>query len=55
MITGDRIIKDLVVTIADVQEIKTAHQNDPLWDDIQNRLNEIITLVKRDMLIYGYK
>lgn len=55
MITGEKIVGDLLVTRADVQEIKIAHQNDPLWDDIQNRLDEIISLVKRDMLIFGYK
>ena len=58
MITGERIVGDLLVTRADVQEIKIAHQNDPLWDDIQNRLDEIISLVKEPIKyrhVYGHQ
>lgn len=54
MITGSELVKDLEETKKKVEFIVKTYVNNPLWPEVNNKLEELILLIKKDMKIFGY-
>lgn len=55
MITGSELLADLENVKKKSQLIKERYSSDMLWQKIDEKLDEIVKLIKMDMRIYGYK
>ena len=54
MITGSELVKDLEEVKKKAEFIEVTYVNNPLWPEVNNKLKELISLIKKDMRIFGY-
>ena len=55
MITGSELLQDLEAVKRKANIIETTYTNNIIWTEVNNKLNDIISLIKKDMRMYGYK
>ena len=54
MITGSELLKDLEKIKKKSEFIQIVYPNNPIWEEVDSKLSELISLIKKDMKIYGY-
>ena len=54
MITGSELLKDLEKIKKKSEFIQIVYPNNPIWAEVDGKLSELISLIKKDMKIYGY-
>lgn len=54
MITGSKILSEIMLTKEYIKELQERQHDSSVWNIVQERLDGIINLIKRDMKIFGY-
>jgi hypothetical protein len=54
MVTGSELLKDLEKIKKKSEFIQIVYPNNSIWAEVDNKLGELISLVKKDMKIFGY-
>ena len=54
MITGSELLKDLEQIKKKSEFIQIVYPNNPIWAEVDSKLGELISLLKKDMKIFGY-
>ena len=54
MITGVELLKELENVKKKAEFVEITYPNNSLWPVVNDRLEGIISLIKRDMKIFGY-
>lgn len=55
MITGNEILKDLEKIKKKSEFVEITYPNNHVWNVVNERLENIISLIKKDMKIFGYE
>jgi len=55
MITGSEILKDLQAIKKKAEFVEITYSNNNIWPEVNAKLNDIISLLKNDMKIFGYE
>jgi hypothetical protein len=54
MITGSEILKDLQTIKKKVEFAEITYPNNDIWIKVNNKLEDIISLLKNDIKLFGY-
>ena len=54
MITGSEILKDLQAIKKKTEFAEITYPNNDIWSKVNNKLKDIILLLKNDTKIFGY-
>ena len=55
MITGNEILKDLEAIKKKAEFAEITYPNNDIWPLINNKLNDLISLLKKDKKVFGYE
>lgn len=55
MITGSELLRDLEAVKRKAEFVEITYVNNLIWPEINQKLNDLISLIKKDMKLYGYK
>ena len=55
MITGSELLKDLEEIKKKAEFVEVTYVNNPLWSEVNDKLQELISLIKKDMKMFGYE
>ena len=54
MITGSELLRNLEEIKKKSEFIQVVYPNNPIWEEVDSKLGELISLLKKDMKIFGY-
>ena len=54
MITGSELLKDLEQIKKKAEFVEITYINNDIWPKVNQKLEDIITLIKSDMKMFGY-
>ena len=55
MITGSEILKDLEAIKKKAEFVEITYSNNDIWTKVNEKLSDVISIIKRDMKIFGYE
>jgi hypothetical protein len=54
MITGSEILKDLEAIKKKTEFAEITYSNNDIWSKVNEKLSDVISIIKKDMKVFGY-
>jgi len=54
MITGSEILKDLEAIKKKAEFAEITYSNNDIWSKVNEKLSDVISIIKKDMKVFGY-
>ena len=55
MITGNELLKELEEVKKKAEFVEITYSNNDIWSKVNEKLSDVISIIKRDMKMFGYE